>query len=93
MPKNDKEYLEKLGEKIKARRKKQNMSQADLAYKIGMDVPNISVIENGKSNPQILTLLRIASALDTQLFQLLPKLNTPSQFLESPGEYIPRKHK
>jgi hypothetical protein len=35
----------------------------------------------------------IASALDTQLFQLLPKLITPSQFLESPGEYIPRKHK
>ena len=55
MPKNDKEYLEELGKNIRAKRKKLKMSQADLAYKVGMDVPNLSVIENGKSNPQILT--------------------------------------
>jgi transcriptional regulator with XRE-family HTH domain len=91
MPTTDREYLEKVGTKIKARRKKLNMSQADLAYKIGMDVPNLSVIENGKSNPQILTLLRIASALEMQLNQLLPKLDAPSTFLETPGEYTPRK--
>ena len=36
MPQNDKEYLEQLGKNIKAKRKKLKMSQADLAYKVGI---------------------------------------------------------
>ena len=67
MPKNDKEYLEELGKNIRAKRKKLKMSQADLAYKVGMDVPNLSVIENGKSNPQILTLAKLAAAMAAHL--------------------------
>ncbi|MFM7233488.1 MAG: helix-turn-helix domain-containing protein, partial [Flavobacteriales bacterium] len=52
----DKYYLEELGKNIANKRKDGGMSQSDLAYKIGMEVPNLSVIENGKSNPQVLTL-------------------------------------
>ena len=59
----DKYYLEELGKNIAKKRKELGMSQADLAYKIGMEVPNLSVIENGKSNPQILTLLKISQGL------------------------------
>jgi len=92
MPKNDKEYLTQLGKNIKSKRKKLNMSQADLAYKIGMDVPNLSVIENGKSNPQIITLTKIACAMETQVYSILPIIESPSEFLESPAEYTPRKH-
>ena len=92
MPKNDKEYLEELGKKIKARRKKLKMSQSDLAYKIGMDVPNLSVIENGKSNPQLLTLTKIACAMNAQVYSILPEIDNPSEFLEAPGIYLPRKH-
>lgn len=92
MPKNDKEYLEALGKKIQARRKKLKMSQSDLAYKIGMDVPNLSVIENGKSNPQVLTLAKIACAMNAQVYTILPEIDSPSEFLEAPGEYTPRKH-
>lgn len=57
-----------------------------------MEVPNLSVIENGKSNPQLLTLLRIASALDCNLSDLLPSLTRPGLFLEQASEYTPRKH-
>jgi transcriptional regulator with XRE-family HTH domain len=92
VPKNDKEYLEQLGKNIKAKRKKLKMSQADLAYKVGMDVPNLSVIENGKSNPQILTLAKLAAAMDAQVCAVLPEIEKPAQFLEEPAVYAPRKH-
>lgn len=68
------------------------MTQADLAYKIGMEVPNLSVIENGKSNPQILTLLKITAALDANLTEVLPFFDRPHLILETPAKYTPRKH-
>ncbi len=88
----DREYLEMLGKAIATRRKALGFSQLDLSGIIGMEVPNLSVIENGKSNPQLLTLLRIASALDCNLADLLPNLSRPTLFLEQASEYIPRKH-
>ena len=68
------------------------MSQADLAYKIGMEVPNLSVIENGKSNPQILTVLKISAALNVQLKEILPVPSDPAFILKEAPVYTPRKH-
>lgn len=89
----DRDFLIQLGKSIKKLRKLSGYTQADLAYKINMEVPNLSVIENGKSNPQILTLLKIAAALDTSLDKLIPLMDEPQQFLESKAEYTPRKHR
>jgi transcriptional regulator with XRE-family HTH domain len=89
----DQEYLIALGKSIALQRRKMELTQADLAYKIGMEVPNLSVIENGRSNPQVLTLVKIASALSCQLSELLPTVEKPSEFVESPGVYKPRKHR
>jgi transcriptional regulator with XRE-family HTH domain len=89
---NDAAYLKALGKAIVARRKALKMTQADLASIINMEVPNLSVIENGKSNPQILTLTRIASALDVQIQGLLPLIDQPLSFLEAPAVYRARKH-
>jgi transcriptional regulator with XRE-family HTH domain len=88
----DKHYLEELGRNIAKKRKEGGMSQADLAYKIGMEVPNLSVIENGKSNPQVLTLLKIAASLNVHLKEILPLPTDPMFILKEPSVYMPRKH-
>jgi len=93
MSMTDQDYINYVGKSIVQRRKALGLSQADLAYRVNMEVPNLSVIENGKSNPQVLTLLKIASALDSNLGEFLPTLSKPRQFLEQPTVYIPQRRK
>jgi len=52
------------GEKVKAIRKSQNVSQEKLAELADLDRTYISDIENGKRNVSIETVLKIAKALD-----------------------------
>lgn len=75
------------------RRKELGLSQADLAYRIDIDVPNLSIIENGKTNPHILTLVRLSAALDANLAELLPKITNLNAFLEQPPTYSPIRRK
>ncbi len=89
---SDQEYLIELGKAIVEKRKKLCLTQSDLAFKVGIEVPNLSVIENGKSNPQLLTLVKISAALGTELTELLPMIGNPQAFLDSPAVYVPRKH-
>jgi ribosome-binding protein aMBF1 (putative translation factor) len=56
----DKYYLEELGKNIAKKRKEGGMSQADLAYKIGMEVPNLSVIENGSNRAEDISCVECA---------------------------------
>ena len=63
----DEDLLKLVGKRIQLIRKEKNMSLRDVAFKIGMESSNLSVIENGKSNPQILTYAKIAFALDVDL--------------------------
>ena len=93
MIESDKDYLVQLGQNVAKRRKVLMMTQADLAFKVSMEVPNLSVIENGKSNPQLLTLLKIAAALKCELSEILPQIGNPDQVFEIKPQYIPRKHK
>ncbi len=90
---SDGEYLQKLGAAIVKRRKELGLSQADLAYRIDMDVPNLSIIENGKTNPHILTLVRLSAALDANLSDLLPKITNLNMFLEQTPTYSPIRRK
>ena len=90
---SDKQFLIKLGEAIKAARKKKGWSQTELAYRIGMEKSNLSVIENGKSNPQILTIVRICSALNVSMDKLCGFSFDYKNFMEEQSEYMPRKHK
>ncbi|MFM2195796.1 MAG: hypothetical protein RL092_1396 [Bacteroidota bacterium] len=93
MQHNDQNFLKVLGGNIASKRKSLGYTQADLAYLIGMEVPNLSVIENGKSNPQVLTLMRIAAALGCNLSELLPNFDNPNLLLEARPKYVPRKYK
>ena len=70
-----------------------NISQVELANRIGMDKQNLWAIENGKSNPQILTLVKISSGLGITLPVLLSYDFDYQKYTDKKPEYKARKHK
>lgn len=60
------EILKSVGNKIKEIRQSKGLSQLDLVGKMegNIDVTNISRIEQGRTNPTVYTLFRIADALE-----------------------------
>jgi len=48
-------------------RKSQNLTQAELAQRMGTSQANISKLENGKLNPSVAFLKRLADACDAKL--------------------------
>ncbi len=65
------ESSEKLGKNLKKLRLKKNMSQGDLAKALGVDRAYISNIENGRMNPTLSTLEKIAGALRSPIKNLV----------------------
>jgi len=61
----------KLGENLKKLRLKKNMSQGDLATTLSVDRAYISNIENGRMNPTLSTLEKIAEAFGISSSELL----------------------
>ena len=61
----------KLGQNMKRIRTKKNMSRGDIARALEVDRGYISNIENGKKNPTIATVARIANALGVSADALL----------------------
>ena len=61
----------KLGENLRKLRLKKNMSQGDLATALSVDRAYISNIENGRMNPTLSTLEKIANALGISSSELL----------------------
>jgi putative transcriptional regulator len=64
-------YLKKLGQKIREIRKEKNITQIELGYRCNFEQPSIARIEAGRTNPNILTLKKIAEALDVSPEELL----------------------
>ena len=62
---------EKLGLNIKKIRTDKNMSQGDIARALGVDRGYISNIENGKRNPTLATITKLAEALKVSADELL----------------------
>lgn len=60
-----------LGQNMKRIRAKKEMSQGDIARALGVDRGYISNIENGKKNPTIATIQKLANALDISADELL----------------------
>ena len=60
-----------LGKNIKRIRAKKNMSQGDIARALEVDRGYISNIENGKKNPTIATIQKLANALGVSADELL----------------------
>jgi len=65
------EISKKLGENLKKVRAKKKMSQGALARLLEVDKGYISNIENGKKNPTLATIQRLADALEISVSELL----------------------
>jgi len=63
----EKAYLRKLGENIRSLRLAANHEQTAFAHIADISRTQLYMIETGKTNPRIVTLLRIAKALDTTI--------------------------
>ncbi|RJQ35785.1 XRE family transcriptional regulator [Candidatus Microgenomates bacterium] len=60
----------KLGERIKELRKKLNMTQEDLAFKVGVDRSYMGFVERGEKNPTLDKLIKISQSLKVSLSEL-----------------------
>lgn len=89
----DKDFISNIGKSIKRYRELNNITQSELANKIGMDKQNLWAIEKGNSNPQILTLVKIAAGLGITLPLLLSFEFNYEEFITNQPKYYPRKHK
>ncbi len=59
-----------LGLRIREIRKQNKLTQEQLAEKIGIEIPSLSNIENGKNYPNSETIEKIAMGLNVQIFEL-----------------------
>jgi len=60
-----------VGKRIKNKREQLDITQKKLAEITGIKRPNIARLENGASMPNLLTLIRVATGLNTNLDSLL----------------------
>lgn len=67
---DNQEFLEKLGIKIRILRNRKNFSQEEFAEAVGLDRVYVSNIENGKANPSILYLKKMAEVLEIEICEL-----------------------
>ncbi len=61
----------KLGLNLKKIRTKKSISQGDIAKELGVSRGFISTIENGKTNPTLSTITKLAKALNVSTNELL----------------------
>lgn len=61
------------GENVKACRQEMGLSQEELAFRAELDRTYISQIERGVSNPSLLVMLKIATALKVEMIDLFNK--------------------
>jgi len=61
----------RLGKNLKKLRLKKKMSQGDISRKLGVDRAYISSIENGRMNPTLTTLEKLAEAMGINSSELL----------------------
>lgn len=62
-------------------RLRRGMSQDDVAYGVPMDRAALGMVENGKTAPTVLTLLKLAFALGCEVEELIPTVAEVSSHL------------
>ena len=71
----EEELLKCVGKNIKKYRVQKGILQQDLAAICNMEIPNMSRIENGRTNPTLKTLLKISTSLGVKIADLLSPEN------------------
>ena len=72
----DSERLVQLGSRLKEARKRQRLTQAELAQKSGIAPSNISELEHGKTHIQLLTFIKIIEGLQVSADEII-RADTP----------------
>ena len=72
---DEREFLAKIGHRIKELRLKNNMSQTKLAEICHTEKANMSRIESGKTNITVLTLKKISEALNAEIIEFVKNLS------------------
>lgn len=62
----------KIGENIRHARQKAGLTQKELGEKLGISQAAVGQFESDKANPKIETLMKIATALNIKLSELVP---------------------
>lgn len=77
--KEDDVFLKALGKRIRDIRKEKGLTQVELGDLIDMEKPNMNRLERGGTNPTVLTLKKICTALDITLSGLLAEVHQKSK--------------
>ena len=68
---NDKNILIKFGENVRFYRKKQDISQEELAFRANLHRTYIGMIERAEKNITLINIEKIANALKVNIYELL----------------------
>jgi transcriptional regulator with XRE-family HTH domain len=71
MNKDERRFLEQVGDRVRERRAAMNLTQAQLAEKCGLHRTFVGSVERGERNVALLSLRKIARALRTTPAELL----------------------
>jgi transcriptional regulator with XRE-family HTH domain len=77
------QIIQDVGHRIAELRQCRQLTQRELAVRVGMSHPNLNRIEQGTQNLTLRTMITLATALDVEL----------SDLLKPPGSGHPRKRK
>ncbi|GAB5525945.1 MAG: hypothetical protein Roseis2KO_38170 [Roseivirga sp.] len=69
--KKEEQYFQKLGLRIKQLREERGLDQKAFAFDCEIGRTQLYMIENGKTNPRLLTLMKIAGGLEVTVIELL----------------------
>jgi transcriptional regulator with XRE-family HTH domain len=73
----EQELRAELGRRLHERRAAQGRTLASVAMQAGLSVPYVANLENGRGNPTLASLHRLAGALGVALSELVAEENSP----------------
>jgi len=77
---NEEEFKREFGKNLRALRLERKVTQSEVAEAIGLEPHNLNRIENGKSFPQIKTILKLINYFDILPIELF-SFNSSRNFL------------
>lgn len=78
--------MDSLAARLLERRKRLNMSQEELAFRVGVSQRQISHYEHGKHEPTASVLNKLATELDTTTDYLLGRTKRPERDVREAGD-------
>lgn len=80
--------IQEIGRQLRARRAASGRTVASVAMDAGLSVPYVANLENGRGNPTISALSRLASALNIQLTVALEPADGPPNRIQLPQSLV-----